>query len=104
MGAAGAQVHLDLRFCTVEESDVLELVEVEVGVELPVDDAQHVAVELSGDAGTIVVCSLEDLDRLHQIDPQQEVIAGAQLPAQLAQKLRGGRARQIADRTAKKEH
>ena len=46
----GAQAHLDPLALAVEEGDVLEGVDVEVGVELAVDDAQDVAVELGGDA------------------------------------------------------
>ena len=42
----GAQAHLDPLALAVEERDVLERVDVEVGVELAVEDVQDVAVEL----------------------------------------------------------
>ena len=43
---ARAQAHLDPLALAVEERDVLERVDVEVGAELAVEHAQHVAVEL----------------------------------------------------------
>jgi hypothetical protein len=41
------------------KGDVLEPAEVEVGVELAVEDVEHVLVELGGDAGGVVVGGLE---------------------------------------------
>ena len=55
-----AQAHLDPLVLAVEERDVLEGVDVEVGAELAVDDVQHVAVELRRDARRVVVGGLED--------------------------------------------
>ena len=75
----GAQAHLDPLALAVEEGDVLEGVDVEVGVELAVDDAQHVAVELGRDAGAVVVGGLEHRGVLDQVGAQQQVVdAGAQ--------------------------
>ena len=55
-----AQAHLDPLALAVEERDVLEGVDVEVGVELAVEHVQDVEVELRGDAGAVVVGGLDD--------------------------------------------
>ena len=59
---------------------------VEVGVEQAVDDAQHVAVELGGGATRVVVSGLEGGDVLHQVDAEQEPVAGPQRRAQAFEK------------------
>ena len=46
----GPQPHLDPLVLGVPERDVVERVDVEVGAQLAVEHAQHVAVELGGDA------------------------------------------------------
>ena len=52
-----------------------ERVEVEVGVELAVEHAQHVAVELGGDARGVVVRGDEAVDVLHEVGAEQERVA-----------------------------
>ena len=70
----GAQAHLDPLALAVEEGDVLEGVDVEVGVELAVDDAQDVAVELGRHAGAVVVGGLEHRRVLDQVGAQQQMV------------------------------
>src|SRR5919205_1268117 len=70
----GAQAHLDPLALAVVERHVVERVDVEVGAQLAVDHAQHVAVELRGDAGAVVVGRFDHGGVLHQIRPQQEVV------------------------------
>ena len=57
--AQRAQADVDPLVVGVEEGDVLERVGVEVGVELAVEDVEHVLVELGGDPGGVVVGGLE---------------------------------------------
>ena len=72
----GPQAHLDPLGVGVEARDVLERVRVEVGVELAVEHAQHVAVELGGHAGGVVVGGDEAVDVLDQVGAEEEGVAG----------------------------
>ena len=49
---------------------------VEVGVELAVEHRQHVAVELGGHAGGVVVGRDEPVDVLHEVGAEQQRVAG----------------------------
>jgi hypothetical protein len=69
-----AQAHLDPLALAIEERNVLEGVDVEVGVELAVDHAQDVAIELGGHAGGVVVGGLDDRRVLDQVGAEQQVI------------------------------
>ena len=78
---AGAQAHLDPLALAVEEGDVLEGADVEVRIELAVDHAQQVAVELRRHARAVVVGGLEHRGVLDEVGAQQEpVVTGAQQP------------------------
>ena len=57
------QADVDPLVVGVPEGDVLEGVEIEVGVELAVEDVEDVLVELGGDARGVVVGGLERLAR-----------------------------------------
>ena len=89
MCALRAQAHLDPLALAVEERDVLEGVDVEVGAELAVDDVQDVAVELGGDARRVVVGGLEHRRVLDEVGAQQEVVVAR---AQQARARRAGSA------------
>ena len=69
------QSHLDPFASGVENRDVLERVDVEVGVELTIDHVEHVLVELGGDAGRVVVGGLERRHVLDQVEAEQEPVA-----------------------------
>ena len=60
----------------------------EVGAERPVDDPQHVAVELGGDAGGVVVGRLEPGDVLHEVGAEQQRVAGAKPGRELGEERR----------------
>src|SRR4051794_12276884 len=66
------QPHLDPRRLQGEDRLVLEGVEVEVRVELPVQNAQHVEVEACGEACRVVVCGLDHSHVLQQVRAEQE--------------------------------
>ena len=72
--ALRAQAHLDPLALAVEERDVLEGVDVEVGAELAVDDVQDVAVELGRDARRVVVGGLEHRRVLDEVGAEQQVV------------------------------
>ena len=73
---AQADVHPGLLL--VVAGDVLELVGVEVGAELAVEDGEDVLVELGGDAGGVVVGGLEPGGVLDQVGAEQEPVLGAE--------------------------
>ena len=83
-----------------EAGDVRERVGVEVGVELAVHDVQHVAVELGGDAGGVVVGGDEPVDVLHEVGAEQERVAGAEPGRELGEERGARRRREVADRAA----
>ena len=83
--ARRAQPHLDPLAFGVEHRDVLERVDVEVGVELAVHHAQHVLVELGRDALRVVVRGLEPGDVLHEVGAEQEVVVGTEHRRDVAQ-------------------
>src|SRR5439155_6269255 len=59
----------------VVAGDVLEPGQIEGGAQLAVEDGEHVAVELGGDAGGVVVGGLEPGDVLHQVGAEEERVA-----------------------------
>ncbi|GBD46665.1 hypothetical protein HRbin41_01495 [bacterium HR41] len=54
-----------------------EGVGIEVGVEQAIQVAQHVAVELGGDTGRVVVGALDHRNVFDEIDPDQQAVAVA---------------------------
>ena len=90
---SGAQPHLDpLAASASHDRHVLELVDVEVRRQLPVDDPQHVAVELGGHARRVVVRAQEPAGVLDQVGAEQERVAGLQRGRTLREQLGPGRA------------
>ena len=83
--ARRAQPHLDPLVLAVEEGDVLEGLDVEVGAELAVEDAQDVAVELAV-TPAVVVGGLRIRGSLTRSVPSRRwSIAGSQQPRERAQ-------------------
>ena len=68
----GAKSHLDPFLGGIPARDVREGVDVEVGVELAVEHAQDVAIELGGDAGAVVVRGNEPSDILDEVGTEQQ--------------------------------
>ncbi len=77
-GRSCPQPHLDPLVTAIEERDVLERVRHEVGAELAVDDVEHVAVELGGDSGAVVVGRLDHGGVLDEVGPEQESVIGSE--------------------------
>ena len=74
--SATARRRISIHACVVvPEGQVLERLGIEVGVQLAVDDLEHVAVELGGHAGGVVVCGHQPILVLHEIGPEQQPIA-----------------------------
>ena len=74
----GAQPHLDALLVGVPARDVLERVEVEIGVEFAIDHREHVAVEPRRYARTVVVGAHQPIDVLDQVGAQQQAVTGLQ--------------------------
>ena len=77
-----------------------ECSDVEVGVELAVQHAQDIAVELGGDAGRVVVRGNEPIDVLHEVGAEQERVAGRKTARHLGEELGAFLGREVADRAA----
>ena len=91
-----AQAHLDpLVRPASNTATCSKRVDVEVGVELAVQHAQHVLVELRGDARRVVVRGLEPVDVLDEVGAEQEVVVGPEPGRDVA---RGTRARASGSR------
>ena len=82
------QVHLNPAGLLVVESVVLELREVEPGLQLAVDASQQVQVELGGDALRVIVSPVEHLPILLQIDSNQQTGLRTAKPANSPEKDR----------------
>ncbi len=103
--ARRTQPHLDPFVFGVEHRDVIERVDVEVGAELAVHHAQHVLVELGGDALRVVVRGHRARPTsLTRSVPSRKIVVGAEHRRDV---VRGTTARavgqQVADRAAE-EH
>src|SRR5690554_7332145 len=71
------EMHFHAMFWLVEERDMPERVEIEVGSGDPVEVAQDIQIELSGDATLIIVGVVENARILDQVDANQQVSVGA---------------------------
>jgi hypothetical protein len=100
----GPQPHLDPAPVGVPERHVLERRRVEVGTQFAVDDVQHVAVELGGDAGRVVVGGNQHVRRLHQVGAEEQPLARIQFGAQVVQELGAFGGHQVADGSAEERH
>src|SRR3954463_5357689 len=94
---ARPQAHLDPFVLGVPERDVVERVEVEVGLELSVEHGQHVAVERGGDPGGVVVGADQAAGFLDQIGTEQEGIARSQGARHSGEEVAPGTWFQVAD-------
>src|SRR5215469_9033675 len=73
-----ANVDFDAPFGLVVGGDVLKPVDRQIAVELPVDPLEKVQVEPGGDAGAVVVGSVQDLQIFLEVDTDQHLGAGAE--------------------------
>ena len=65
-----------------------------------VEHAQHVAIELGGDARGVVVRGNEAVDVLDEVGAEQERVAGCETARDLGEELRAFLGREVADRAA----
>ena len=82
---------------------MIERVDVEVGVELPVHHSQDVLVELGCDALGIVVGRFEAVDGFDEVGAEKEEVVRPEHRGNVAQEHRPGLGQEIADRAAE-EH
>ena len=99
----GDQVHFDPRQDVVPARLVAEGVERDVAVELAVDALEQVEVELGGHALRVVIGGDQALDRLHPVHADQQLRAGAEQAAELAQQVGRAPRHEIADGRAGEE-
>ena len=80
-------MHFNLRWAGIEKRVMRKLRDVEVGAQLAIHHAQHVAIEVRRDAGKIVVGGVQSLRALEPIRAQQQTIVRPHISAQLAKKI-----------------
>ena len=100
LAAQRTQADVDEQVLLVEERDVLEGVEVEVGAEPVVQDREHVVVELGRDSGSVVVGGLERPPVLDQVGAQEEAVVGLEQVRDPAQEAGALLRLEVADRAA----
>src|SRR6185437_1612065 len=97
------KMHFDAMTLAVVEGVVLEGIELEGAAEFAIDAHQQVEVELGGDAGRVAIGGVEHVQRLDQIDADDQRRARAQNTAGIAQESRRFVRFEIADGGARKE-
>jgi hypothetical protein len=101
LGDEAFEVHLDAAFVAVPAGAVDEGVEVEVGVEVAVEAAEDVEVEVGGDAGCVVVGGQDGGDGLvgagGEVGAEEEGVAGLEVGAEAAEDGVGFLRREVAD-------
>src|SRR5258707_2987245 len=101
---AGAKVHFDAVRCFIEEGDVRELLEVEVGAEFAIDARKQVEIEGGGHTDWIIVGGDQCFFGLEHVDAEQKRVPGLKNLTQIAKKVRAGGAIEVADGTAEEKH
>ena len=94
---ACAQPHLDALLVGVPPGDVLERVEVEVGVEFAVHHGEHVLVELRGHARGVVVGPHQAVGVLDQVGAEQQGVTRLQAVGQRGEELGARPGGEVAD-------
>ena len=82
---------------------MLEGLDLEIGVELTVEHAQDVLVELRRDSGGVVVGSLQPGRLLDQVGAEEETILGVEQARDPCQELTAGGGIEVADRPAEED-
>jgi hypothetical protein len=101
---AGAKVHFDAVRCFIEEGDVRELLEVEVGAEFAIDARKQVEIEGGGHTDWIIIGGDQCFFGLEHVDAEQKRVPGLKNLTQIAKKVRAGGAIEVADGTAEEKH
>ena len=92
-------MHFNPPFFVIEVRDMLELLQIKVGVEFAIDASQQVQVEGRCNAQWIVVGRNQLSDRFFQIRAQQQGITGLQNRTYVSKKLVACGAVKVSDRT-----
>mmetsp|Transcript_9534 Transcript_9534/g.23951 ORF Transcript_9534/g.23951 Transcript_9534/m.23951 type:complete len:337 (-) Transcript_9534:13-1023(-) len=88
----------------IERRVVLEVLDVEVPLQLPIDAVDQVEVELRGHAQRVRVGRDENTRVFKEIQPHKKLVALVQTVANLPQKLRRTRRRIVPERRPQKHH
>jgi len=99
----GLEMHFDAAGGFIENGDVLELGNVEIGANFAIETSEDIEIEGSGDADGVIVGSDERGDGLHKIRAEEERIAGAKSFANAGKKIDASRAIEIADGAAEEK-
>ena len=97
------EVHLDPPEHVVPPRLVGEGVDRDVGAKLAVDAVEQVEVELGGHALGVVIGGDQPVDRLDPVHADQQLRAGAEDVAEMAQQVGRAARHEIADRRAGEE-
>src|ERR1700756_2025147 len=97
MGEA-ANVNFDPPCGIVIEGHMLEPVDVEVAVELPVDALEEIEIECGGYSCPIIVWGIEDIGVLFEVDADQHLAPGTENTSIIGQKRDRGVGLEITDR------
>ena len=100
----GLEIDLHALSLRVEERHVAEPLQLEVGIQMVIDHAQDVAVEVLREALGVVVGRLQHLRALHQIGSQEKGIPRLQGLRHVAQESDSRAALQIPDGAAQEDH
>ena len=103
MPEAGAEVHFDAVRCLIEEGDVRELLEVEVGAEFAIDAREEVEIEGGGDTDRVVVGVNQGLNGLEHVGAEEERITWLENLAKIAEEVRAGGPIEVTDGAAEEE-
>ena len=102
-GTQEARVDLDALAALVPVGDVLDGVEVEPGAEVAIHPPEQVACEGGAHARGVVVGRLERGDVLHQVEAQEQVVAGREGVGDALEEGRGVDAIEVAEAAAEEE-
>src|SRR6516162_5425440 len=93
-----ANVNFDPPCGIVIEGHMLEPVDVEIAIELPIDALQEIEIECGGYSCPIVVCGVEDIGILFKVDADQHLAPGTENPSIIGEKRNRGIRLEISDR------
>ena len=96
-------MHFNAACFFVEDGQVLELLQLEVGAEFAIDAREKIEIESGGDTDWVVVSGYQCLFGLEHIRAEEQRIAGLENLAQIAKEVGAGEAIEIADGAAEEE-
>ena len=100
---AGFEMHFDAAGELVENGDMLELRNCEIGADFAIEASEQIEIESSGDADGVVVRGDERGDGLNKIRTEEQRIARAESFTNAGKKIDAGRTVEIADGATEEE-